>query len=213
MTLRNIITPEGIEFSLVVNGKTIPVSDWGNHANLAAELIIGWLSKDVGFGIKNNAESLFIDKNKASEISDEHGKILGLPPIEKDIILHIENEGIITQPNFRFSHKFMKNHYQPFIGASRCGAFLKMGTTTIYKKLPKEVYEILEAIDEINKLMPSDTQGKLECFAKIQDYLPEETKNSIKLTGALRSTKVYFANAFKIKVIPDSSRGFNFNIF
>ena len=210
MTLRNIITPEGIEFSLVVNGKTIPVSDWGNHANLAAELIIGWLSKDVGFGIKNNAESLFIDKNKASEISDEHGKILGLPPIEKDIILHIENEGIITQPNFRFSHKFMKNHYQPFIGASRCGAFLKMGTTAIYKKLPKEVYEILEAIDEINKLMPSDTQGKLECFAKIQDYLPEETKNSIKLTGALRSTKVYFANAFKIKVIPDSSRGFNF---
>ncbi len=210
MTLLNKITPDGVEFSFVVNDKKILVSDWENQGSLAAELIIGWISKNEDFAINSGSDSVFIDKKKVSEISDEHGKILGLPQVEKNLILYLENEGIITQQNFKFSYKFMKNHYQPFVGADKCGAFLKMGSAEIYKKLPKEVYEILESIDEINKLMPSDTQGKLECFAKIQDYLPEETKNSIKLTGALRSTKVYFANAFKIKVIPDLSNGFDF---
>ncbi len=210
MTLHNNITPDGVEFSLVINDKKISVSDWENHGNLAAELLLGWLSKDDESCIQNNPNSIFINKNKIAEVSDDHGKILGLPPIEKNLILHIENEGIIANPKFKFSYKFMKNHYQPFIGADRCGAFIKMGTTSIYKKLPTEVYQILESIDEINQLMPGDVEGKLKSFAKIKDYLPEETTKSIKLTGTLRSTKVYFANAFRIKVIPDSSRGFDF---
>jgi len=210
MILHNKITHDGVEFSLMVRDKKIPVSDWENQGSLAAELIIGWISKNEDFTINNSSDSVFIDKEKITEISDEHCKILGLPQVEKNLILKLSNEGIIAQPNFKFSYNFMKNHHQTFVGANRCGAFLRMGDTEIYKKLPKEVYKIVEAIDKINKLMPSDTQGKLKCFAEIQDYLPEETKNSIKLTGALRSTKVYFANAFKIKATTDPSNRFDF---
>ncbi len=205
--LNHKILPERLVFSAEDNGKKIPVSQWSDIKYSGCSLLLGWTQSDCDLVTVDDA-SVNVCMTKIADIPDAIAADLDLPkPIS--VVMHLRHEGIITQPQFRFSYEWQKDgRARAIAGAQRVGCFIRIGND--YFRLPYQLFKIADGIDRINAVLPDKIQERLLAWNDISAYLPQVTTNSITKDGFLNSTKVYFSNAFELNV-QQTNDGINFD--
>lgn len=195
--LKPVISPEGVSFSLEENSNQIPVVQWANIENSSCSLLIGWMQSDSDHLTISDC-TVSVTTSKIAQISDAMAADLCLPK-PASVVMHIRNEGLITQPSFRFSYEWQRDgRARAIAGAKRIGCFLLIGTE--YFRLPYQLFRIADGIDKINSVLPEKIQDKLLSWNEIESYMPQETSRSITCDGFLNSTKVYAAHAFELTI-------------
>lgn len=193
--LKHEIFPEFVKFTLDVSGKLTPTSSWGNYQHGGCSKITCWIESGEE-GVKSDELSVDVPISLIAALSDDMATDLQLPK-PASVVMHIRNQGLITQSNFSFSYQWQRDgRAQPIAGAKRTGCFLKIGMNIF--RLPYSIYRIAEGIDRINETLPENISERLLKWHEIEAYLPKETSKSITVDGFLNSTKVYSAHAFEL---------------
>lgn len=195
--LKHEVFPEYVKFTFDVAGKITPTSSWGNYQHGGCSKIICWIESGEE-GVKSDEFSVEVPISLIAALSDDMATDLQLPK-PASVVMHIRNQGLITQSNFSFSYQWQRDgRAQPIAGAKRIGCFLKIGMNNF--RLPYSIYRIAEGIDRINETLPENISERLLKWHEIETYFPEETSRSITVDGFLSSTKVYSAHAFELTV-------------
>jgi SNF2 family DNA or RNA helicase len=205
--LKATISAEYVTFSLEENNKQITLSQWNNLEQGSRSLLLEWMRSDSD-NVSATDCTINVSMTKIAQLTDDMASDLCLPkPVS--VVMHIRNEGIITQQNFHFSYEWQKDgRARPIAGVKRIGCFLRIGTE--YFRLPYQLFKIAEGIEKINAVLPDKIQDRLLALNEIQSYLPDETTRSITMDGLLNSTKVYSAHAFELTV-QQSTDGIDFD--
>lgn len=207
MNLTVSINNRTVDFQLQDGKKTINVNEWDKHQISGCNHLLVWLNASDETN-RIDEYTLSVDMKRISDVPNELSSALNLPD-QITPLLFIRQEGVIGRDNFKLIYEWHKNSGgRKIAAAEKIGCFLKVGNK--YFRLPKEIYEITEAIDEINRTQSKDISEVLLSLYKIEHFLPEDTITSIKTDGFLNSTKVYFANALELDVYPTSS-GYDFD--
>ena len=178
-------------------GSLVPVSAWANYQINGCSKLVGWIDSDDA-NVECKEFTISVPTSLIAQASDDMALDLQLPkPIS--VVMHIRNQGLITQENFIFSYQWQRDgRAQPIAGAKRVGCFLKIGER--YSRLPYTLYKIADGIDRINETLSDNISERLLKWHEIECYFPKETSNSITVDGFLGSTKVYSAHAFELTV-------------
>lgn len=195
--LKHIISTDHVTFSVEDNGKLIPVDQWKMLSHIGCDVLLDWAQSNSD-DVIGDAENVKVNTNIIATLSDDMIIDLELPKLV-GIVMHLQTQGVITSPEFRFSYQWQQDgRARPIAGAKRIGCFLQIGNEC--RKLPSQLFKIANAVDKINATLPEKIQDRLLFWSEIESYLPEATKSSVTVSGFLNSTKVYFANAFELTV-------------
>lgn len=130
---------------------------------------------------------------------------LGLPE-PAPVTMLVENDGLLTDHDFRFRYSLLTLDGQPLLGASREGVFLRSGAREW--TLPDPLFSLLEIMDAFNVLPAESVDERFRRWAEIRQLLPEE---GIEVDEYLRGTQVGFASAFTLDVRASESGEITFD--
>jgi superfamily II DNA or RNA helicase len=191
------ISSSHVEFSIEDQGKKVPVSQWGDVEQSGCSLLLGWLQSDFENVVATDI-TINVCMVKIAMINDEMAADLDLPK-SVSLVMHLQHEGIITQPQFCFKSQWFKaDRSRRIAGAERIGCFLRIGE--IHYRLPYQLFKIADGVERINSVLPDKIQDRLLVWHEIAEHFSQGTSHSITTDGFLNSTKVYFANAFELNV-------------
>ena len=204
----NIISNQNIIFSAYKAGIKLSMKELIAVKESRLSHLLGWLESDPDNVTANENGEISVSIEKISKVIDEEATDLGLPKLIS-IILHLTHEGIISQPNFRFSYEWHKDgRNRPIAGLERIGCFLKIGID--YFRLPYSLYKVVNGIDRINSSLSENIEARLLVWKEIENELPSETARSITVDDYLNSTKIYFANSFEL-IVRQANNDINFD--
>jgi SNF2 family DNA or RNA helicase len=207
INLKHTIFPESINFVLEVDNQILPVCEWSNIEKTGSSRLIGWLQSDAE-RVHADANEIKVSHSIIADIPNNLAIDLGLPET-LNTNMHIFHDGIISQPQFKLSYKWLRNSRgQEYPVSKREGCLLMISGK--YHRIPFHLYKIAEAIDSINSSLSGSIHSKLLRLQEIENLLSPETYNSITKDGYLSSTKIFFASALELNV-RQTSTGVDFD--
>ena len=164
----------GFKFSVIEKNRSVSPSKW-SLLNLA-----------VG-DTPSNADSLFrcADGDQKPDITDSYIQCtdrfiaelteveciqLGLPSVS-NCIVKIGAKGLITQPNFEISYRYIGDKQRQVLGATRSGCLLQYAGKE--ELLLNPYYDIVSQIDEFNRLKLVDKNERFVKWGEIKELLPD----------------------------------------
>lgn len=180
------------------NGKTIAISEWvskeySTHFGCLQELV------DNGFGEATSTEFL-IPYIGVYELEKLDREALDLPPLYP-FDLYIQREGLITNPNFKYTYSFRtfapNGDILQLISKNGPVIILKLGSSEQSYLLTKDEFLLITAIDEFNNLPASEknANGNLTKFSEIKSL---STDSAIVLDDVLSSKSVIIPEHIKL---------------
>jgi superfamily II DNA or RNA helicase len=199
MTYRfdHAITPEFTELRLHGPGGPVAVGDWAVEApadflpgvDLARRLQASDLAVDDG-------PVLFIEHKAVAGLTAREAPLVGLPPLV-NATATVASRGLISRPDFAVSLAWQRPTGQAIAGAERCGAWLRVGDQ--WCRLPEELFDLAERIDELNAVAPDDTAARMAALAALRDVLPPaEAAGRASSSGLVGTMTIAVADAFSL---------------
>lgn len=196
--VRRETTQQGILFSIVDSSGPVAPSLWALKADVlspagrrAIPVLLSLLTDDRVSGTE--ADSILVPYKTLASRSAFDLERLGLPEPAPVTIL-IENDGLLTDPGFRFRYEILRLDGRPLMGWRRDGIFLSAGTRQW--TLPDPLYSLLDRIDAFNATPAESVDERFRRWSEIRHLLPEDAD----VDEYLQGTQVGFASSFTLDV-------------
>jgi len=127
---------------------------------------------------------------------------LGLPE-PFSFAIEVSSQGLLTDPGFKVTLRFVHADGRPVMAVNRSGAVLSIGQRRY--TLSNPAYRIAESVDSLTEA--KDVEARLVALAALQEALPVES-----VVGSyLRQTRVVLADAFTLRPFraPDGTVDFD----
>ena len=140
-------------------------------------------------------DTLILSHEVIANLSQSEAFLLRLPPITP---LHItlKSNGNISQDNFSIDMGWLTPQGVRAAGLCRTGSMLSYQGK--WQRLPQTLYNLCEAIEIHNGLLPEQKDEKRKYLALITDALPVEAQKQITKDTFLSSLRVYHAAALSL---------------
>jgi len=140
--------------------------------------------------------TLLIEHRAIAGLSVGEAGSLQLPALT-DAVAHIRTSGLITRPEFRAELNWRRPTGQEIVGATRTGAWLKIGDE--WRRIPDALFDISESVDRLNKTSGDDFAARLRSIATLREALPPTAASSnVQTSGLLSEMTIAIADAFSL---------------
>lgn len=162
-------------FTLVSDGKNIPVDEWGcfdvNHEGRSTNISCLFRGADRKEVSQSDNVTLLCSDQFIASLTEIEVMHLGLPS-PSQCRLQIKGKGLISQSGFSLQYKLLRNDGRPFMGVKRKGVILKAaGKETL---VLDPLYTLMEKIDAYELSPAADMDERFVRWGEIQELLPEE---------------------------------------
>ena len=142
-------------------------------------------------------DRVLVEHQTIAGLSSREAAAIGLPP-PTDVIAQIQTSGLVTQPSFAVTLRWLRANGQAVVGAERVGAFLNIGGD--WRRIPEPLFSLAQAVEEIqNNAEASDPGARLAALAKLKEILPDAANERLATTsGLLQSMTIAVADAFSL---------------
>jgi hypothetical protein len=183
---------------VVEAGSALAPSQWALRANdlqppdrRAVPVVLGLVeSEDAPVG---DDESVSIAHATLARLDAQDLRRLGLPE-PAPVVVSIENEGLLTDRDFRFRYTLLGLDGRPVLGWSRQGVLVTFGCGRWTVSDP--LFRLLEAMDAFNAAPTESADERFRRWGEIRQLLPGQAE----VDEYLRGTQVGFATAFTLDV-------------
>jgi hypothetical protein len=147
-------------------------------------------------------DRVLVEHQTIAGLSSREAAAIGLPP-PTDVIAQIQTSGLVTQPSFAVTLRWLRANGQAVVGAERVGAFLNIGGD--WRRIPEPLFSLAQAVEEIkNNAEASDPGARLAALAKLKEILPDAAADRLATTsGLLQSMTIAVADAFSLDMEGD----------
>ncbi|MBN9597769.1 MAG: DEAD/DEAH box helicase [Afipia sp.] len=201
-SFKYLVGPEATEIEISGPSGSVPMDLWSVEAPASLLKGVDLAQRLIAAGAAIAAESTLLVEHRAiAGLSISEAKAFGLP-ILTDVVLHLDTAGAFNRPEFRVRLSWRRLTGQPVVGALRTGAWLKIGEE--WHRLPDAVFEIAEAVDELNAASVDDLAGRLTSMAALREVLPPAVTSGLAETdGLLGEMTIAVADAFSLDLKGD----------
>ena len=203
--IRFCFEPTGAAVEIFVEGTdgAVPVERWSLEAPetilAGVDLTNRLLGTDKAIA---DAHRVLVEHQTIAGFSSREAASIGLPPTT-DLIAQIQTSGLVTQPAFVVTLRWLRPNGQAVVGAERVGAFLKIGGD--WRRVPEPLFSLAQAVDEINNNAEvSDSGARLAALARLKEILPNAAAERLATTsGLLQNMTIAVADAFSLDMEGD----------
>jgi len=187
-----------IEKRLLGGDRQIAVTDWLSASD--KELMLGraeisaWLDDEQAFA---SNDLVLVNHSAIAALTERKAQSLSLPP-DAPYVLSLDHHSTLDRDDFRFIVGWTGLNGIPAMGAERNGVMLEVGTKTY--RLPKPLYELIEAVDQFNEKAPEGRDERLYQWSLVQEHLPAEAVANIEADRYIDATRVAHATAFSLSL-------------
>jgi len=195
-------TSEGIDFQVVSKPwlgreQILEVDAWSRleTPELAVPIgrLIAWSDEEIA---TQGGDTVTVPHATIAALTDREARALALPP-PPAVQLHVQAKGTIDQPDFKLHHGWREFSGQPVMGAGRTGCWLQIGRQRAYR-LPAHMFELVEAIEALNRLASADEGKRWRAWTEVQERLPDARFEGITPDPYLQSFRILHGSAFSI---------------
>ncbi|SFG29889.1 DEAD/DEAH box helicase [Neptunomonas qingdaonensis] len=163
-------------FTLVYQGHTVPVDEWGLfdivHATGSANISCLFRELEQGSAYRTAEEQIICEDQFIASLTEVEIMHLGLSS-PSQCRLQIKGQGLISQPGFTLQYKLLRSDGRPYMGVKRNGVVLEAGGKELLILDP--IYTLIEKIDAYRISPAEDLDERFVRWGEVQELLPEET--------------------------------------
>ena len=150
-----------------------------------------------------DAEAVLVGHAAIAGLSAREAAFFKLPPLA-DVVARVEAEGVIARADYQVSLSWQRQNGQTIIGASRSGAWLKIGDG--FRRLPDALFALAEAVERVNSAPPDDLAGRFKALAELKEALPSAAEGGlVNAHGTLAATTISVADAFSLDTVGEGA--------
>ncbi|WP_188260223.1 DEAD/DEAH box helicase [Azospirillum tabaci] len=116
-----------------------------------------------------DSDLLLIEHRAVAGLSNREASALGLPP-PAPVVAHLRTRGVITSPSFTVELEWRRPTGQPVVGATRTGAFLRIGGK--WGRLSDALFQIVEGVDRVIQAAGDDQGARFAAMSALREVLP-----------------------------------------
>jgi hypothetical protein len=196
---RFLPTESGTELQLELDGIPISFEQWEMHAPRAllsgVELAQRLIASDSAI---YEGTLLIVEHVATAGLTAHEASCLGLTDLT-NVRAVVEGRGMMVKPGFRATLQWQRPNGQPVMGTERLGAWLRIGQK--WNRLPASLYQIAEAVDQINRAPDDDSGERLAAIAALREVLPVAEENGVaSAKGLLGRVTIVHAESFSLDV-------------
>lgn len=198
LALQRTETPVGLVLRVPESENAVPPGRWALRAEEFSEgdrraipVVLGLLEGEEAAVAEDG--SLTIAHRTLARLGAQNLRRLGLPA-DAPVVVSIENDGLLTDRDFRFRYSLLGVDGRPVLGWRREGVFLDFGGRRWV--VPDPLYSLLEAMDSYNAAPPESVDERFRRWGEIRQLIPGQAE----IDEYLRGTQVGYASAFTLDV-------------
>lgn len=196
------VTPAGIsltyrEAPLLRKGRTVPPQEWLVSAPASKAAAISRLIDLVDDGsdqARIEGDALVLSHPIAANLSDEHARMLSLPPAVP-YVLKIGSRGQITSDDFSLTASW-RDPADRHIETERTGSMLYVQGGAENYRISLSLYRILEEVGRFPSC--SSVEDRFAAVARLQDLVFEYLPDHLELSGIMGRLRVKHATRFSL---------------
>lgn len=192
--------PNGITLTAISEkGQPIQPSEWLALATGSARMAVARLMTLIDSGeATQNADTVKINHARIVEIPEHEAKAIGLPD-RPSYSLHVEPQGILSEPDFRIRWQLRQRTGAPVLVSEHVGGFVRVGSQ--WCRLPATYFQIIDACERIRSSLGSqDLSERMRAYASLREYLPDNPGEGVTAAPQLRQFQVFDAGAFSLRM-------------